>query len=105
MASVGQIDPLALLELRATGSCDFSIPEVWFDLYYPGQYKRRIKSIRVSVPCVVGPYTNVSAKLILIRSQIRPEPQLSTPLIRDTPSTQHLSSDEHGQQRCGRLRA
>ena len=79
--SLGQIDPQALLELRATGSCDFSIPEVWFDLYYPGQYKRRIKSVRASVPCVVGPYTNVSAKLTLTGSQIRTEPQLSSALI------------------------
>ena len=26
-----------------------------FDLAYPGQYKRRIKSVRLTIPCVAGP--------------------------------------------------
>ncbi|MGH9959511.1 MAG: hypothetical protein ACREBC_20685, partial [Pyrinomonadaceae bacterium] len=79
--SLVQIHPRALIDLRETGRCDFSVPEVWFDLYYPGQYKRRMKSVRLTIPCVTGPYTNVSAKLTLTGSRIRPEPQLSSELI------------------------
>ncbi|MGH8603153.1 MAG: hypothetical protein ACREXR_10390, partial [Gammaproteobacteria bacterium] len=79
--SLVQIDPRALIDLRETGRCDFSVPEIWFDLYYPGQYKRRIKSVRLTMPCVTGPYTNVSAKLTLTGSRIRPEPQLTSELI------------------------
>lgn len=76
--SLVQINPRALIDLRETGRCDFSIPEIWFDLYYPGQYKRRIKSVRLTIPCVTGPYTNVSAKLTLTGSHVRPEPQLTS---------------------------
>lgn len=32
------IKPLALIELRETGRCEFEIPEVLFDMDYPGQY-------------------------------------------------------------------
>ena len=58
--------------------CDFSIPEIVFDLFYPGQYKRRIKSVRMTIPCVTGPYTNVSCKLTLEKSEIRKDPEADT---------------------------
>jgi len=61
----------ALLQLRETGECEFSIPELAFDVSYPGQYMRRIKSVSVSVPCITGPYTNVSARLTLQKNRVR----------------------------------
>jgi hypothetical protein len=79
--SLAQINPRALIDLRETGRCDFSVPEIWFDLYYPGQYKRRMKSARLTIPCVTGPYANVSAKLTLTGSRIRAEAQLDSELI------------------------
>lgn len=69
--SVALLDPGALLTFRETGSCEFTVPEIVFDLAYPGQYKRIIKSARISIPCVVGPYTTVSAKLTLTDSKVR----------------------------------
>jgi hypothetical protein len=69
--SVALLDPGALLTFRETGSCEFTVPEILFDLAYPGQYKRIIKSARISIPCVVGPYTTVSAKLTLTGSKVR----------------------------------
>ncbi|HKO41664.1 MAG TPA: neuraminidase-like domain-containing protein [Pyrinomonadaceae bacterium] len=69
--SLLQLDPAALLELRETGGCDIHIPEVLFDLDFPGHYFRRIKSARVTIPCVTGPYTSVSATLSLTGSWIR----------------------------------
>lgn len=69
--SVAQLDPLALVRLRETGICDFEIPEVLFDMDHPGQYFRRIKSVSISVPCVAGPHTPVSAKLSLIKNKYR----------------------------------
>ena len=69
--SLSQLDPLALLKLRETGACEIHLPEVLFDMDFPGQFFRRIKAVRVSVPCVVGPYTNVSATLHLLSSWTR----------------------------------
>jgi hypothetical protein len=73
--SLALVEPAALLALRATGVCAFSLGEILFDLAYPGHYKRLIKSVRVTIPCIAGPYTNVSAKLALTGSQVRSSPQ------------------------------
>jgi hypothetical protein len=69
--SLAQLAPDDLARLRLTGECSFSIPEWFFDLSYPGQYRRRIKAVRLTMPCVTGPYTNVGATLRLTGSQIR----------------------------------
>lgn len=69
--SLALLNPSALVSLRQTGTCEFTIPEVWFDLSYPGQYRRVIKSVRLSVPCVTGPYNNVSGKLTLKSYKVR----------------------------------
>lgn len=69
--SLRSLDPLALLALRETGTCEFTVPEVVFDLDFPGQYGRRIKTVRLTIPCVAGPYTTVSAKLTLLNSRVR----------------------------------
>ncbi len=71
--SMALLNPSALLELKENGSCNFKIPEIAFDIFYPGQYKRLIKSVRVTIPCVTGPYTNISATLTLNNSWIRKE--------------------------------
>jgi hypothetical protein len=65
------LDPLALIKLRTTGICDFGIPEVLYDLDFAGQYFRRIKSVSISLPCIAGPYTSVSANLSLVSSRYR----------------------------------
>jgi len=74
--SLSQIDPGALVTLKETGECSFSLPELFFDLFYPGQYRRRIRSVRLTIPCVTGPFTNVGATLSLTGSSIRREPKL-----------------------------
>ncbi|MDH4471692.1 MAG: neuraminidase-like domain-containing protein [Fluviicola sp.] len=71
--SLASLDPLALIKLRATGSCDFTIPEVLFDIDHPGHFFRRIKSVSISLPCVAGPYTSVSAMLSLGKNKYRKE--------------------------------
>ena len=69
--SLLQADPLALVQLRATGACIFTMPEELFDLDGPGHYFRRIKSVAVTLPCVAGPYTSVNCTLTLQKSTIR----------------------------------
>jgi hypothetical protein len=68
--SLLQIDPVALLNLRTTGHCTFSLTEEMLDLDKPC-YFRRIKTVAVSIPCVVGPYTSVPCTLTLLKSSIR----------------------------------
>jgi hypothetical protein len=76
--SLLQVDPVALLQLRATGNCTVVLPEELFDMDGPGHYFRRIKSVAVSIPCVTGPYTSVNTTLTLLKSSIRKNPQIGT---------------------------
>ena len=55
--SLVQLNPLALITLRATGSWPFDIPDELLDLEGPSRYFRRLRSVSLSVPCVTGPYT------------------------------------------------
>jgi len=74
--SMLQISPAALLNLRQNASCNFSIPEFCFDLFYPGQYCRKIKAVRLTIPCVAGPLANIGATLTLTGSNLRLKPSL-----------------------------
>ncbi|MEJ0028911.1 MAG: insecticidal toxin protein [Bacteroidota bacterium] len=69
--SVLQLNPQALISLRATGKCSFIVPEGCFDLGCEGFYFRRITNVAVSLPCVTGPNVGVHGKLTLVKSSIR----------------------------------
>lgn len=72
--SLAMFDPAKLNELRTSGSCEVTIPDFVFDLDYPGQYLRRIKSVALSIPAVTAPNTNVSCRLTLLSSHYRYDP-------------------------------
>jgi hypothetical protein len=73
--SLRQLNPLALLTLKSTGSCQFTIPEWLFDLDCPGHYMRRIKSVALSIPSTAPPNTNVNCTVSLLQSSIRKSPE------------------------------
>ncbi len=72
--SLRQLNPLALLQLKATGTCEVTLPEWLFDMDGPGHYMRRIKHVSLSIPSVTGPYTSVNCTLTLLRSTVRKSP-------------------------------
>jgi hypothetical protein len=75
--SLLQFDPLALIALKETGQCVFSLPEAFFDMDYPGHYMRRLKSVSLTIPAVTGPYTSINCTLTLLSSKIRKDSTLS----------------------------
>jgi hypothetical protein len=77
--SLLQVAPWALIQLRATGGCTFTVPEELFDFNTPGHYFRRLRSVAVSIPCVTGDMTGVACTARLLRSRIR-----TSPLIGDS---------------------
>jgi hypothetical protein len=79
--SLRQLFPAQFLRLKATGCCEIEIPEWLFDLDYPGHYMRRIKSVALTIPCVVGPYTGVHCQLTLLASATRVVPWLLDPVV------------------------
>lgn len=69
--SLARLSPLELLKLRVTGKCRFTVPESLFNVDFPGHARRRIKAVSLSIPCVSGPFTNISCQLTLERSRIK----------------------------------
>jgi hypothetical protein len=98
--SLLQLNPLALLELRTTGRCTITLPELLFDLDCPGHYLRRIKSVALSIPCVTGPYTSVNCTLTLIKSSIR-----KSSLLQDGTYQRDSSEDDRFQDYCGSIQS
>jgi hypothetical protein len=72
--SLRQLDPFALLKLKITGSCTVDMPEWLYDRDCPGAYMRRIKTVSLSVPSVVGPYATINCTLSLQCSTVRKSP-------------------------------
>jgi hypothetical protein len=57
-----------------------------FDLYYPGHYKRKTRAVRITMPCITGPFVNVGATLTLERSWVRMKADGSGDLVEVPPS-------------------
>jgi hypothetical protein len=98
--SLVQLDPGAILELRNTGTCTILIPEEIYDMDGPGHYLRRIKSVAVSIQCVVGPYASVSCTLIQTKSSIR-----RSPLLRDGNYPREGAEDDRFSDHFGRTQS
>lgn len=98
--SLLQVDPLALLQLRATGRCTVMLPEALFDMDGPGHYFRRIKTVAVSIPCVTGPYASVNCTLTLLKSSIR-----KTQILRDGVYARENAEDDRFNDYYGSLQS
>lgn len=63
--SLAEFAPKALMELISgkKDSCSFTLPDAIFDMDYKTHYMRRIKSVSITIPCVVGPSTNINCTL------------------------------------------
>jgi hypothetical protein len=74
--SLLQLDPLALLNLKNDGRCEFALTETLFGRDFPGHYLRQIKSISVAFTTGDGP-VNVNAVLTRIdgKTVLRPDPK------------------------------
>jgi len=81
--SLAMLDPLALIQLKQNKECFVDLPEAVFDLDYPGHYMRRIKSVGLTIPCVVGPYASVNCTLTLLSNSVRVNPNTSGGYARD----------------------
>lgn len=73
--SLAMLDPKQIVDLRNSGSCEIILPEILFDMDHPGHCNRRIKSVSLTIPCVAGPYTSVSAELTLIENKFKTKSQ------------------------------
>lgn len=68
------IDAEALIKLQTEGKCDFVLPEILFDLDFPGQTYRRIRGVQLEIHCNASSGQGVNAKLSLLNNKIRTTP-------------------------------
>lgn len=100
--------PQAFLKLQLTGTAEIEIPEWLFNLDYPSHYMRRIKSVSLSIPCVVGPHVGVHCRLTLLSSTTRIDPRLASPngpccpgdVREDDHGTHHHDHHHHVHRQC-----
>lgn len=87
------LDPIALNNLKTSGSCIFNFSELNFDYDFPGHYCRQIKNIAISFPALIGPYQNIHATLtqtgnkILLTPDIAGATYLANPGNKAAPAT------------------
>ena len=72
--SLRQLDPVALLTLKSTGSCQVTVPEWLYDRDCPGHFMRRIRTVALSVTPPPPPGTGVYCTLSLLGSSVRKSP-------------------------------
>ena len=88
--SLQQINSIKLLKLWRTGSAQFSLPEVLFDMDYPGHYCQCISSVVVTIPCILGVYTSLNCTLRLNKHSY----QISPNMMKEG-YTKHSETDFH----------
>lgn len=74
--SMRQNNPQALLTLIQTGNCNFDLNALSYSLDFPGHYNRKIKSLSITIPAVVGPYQNIHATLTQTGNVVTTKPNL-----------------------------
>ncbi|MFC6102136.1 Tc toxin subunit A-related protein [Olivibacter domesticus] len=75
--SMRQNNPRALLVLVSTGNCHFDLNELNYDLDFPGHYNRKIKSLSITIPAVVGPYQSIHATLTQMGNTVIVKPNIA----------------------------
>jgi hypothetical protein len=74
--SLAQLDPIGLLKLQQNGECIVDVPEVIFDMDYPGHYFRRIKSVSLTITCEAEPNVTIGCTLTLASNKLRTDATL-----------------------------
>jgi Tc toxin complex TcA C-terminal TcB-binding domain/Neuraminidase-like domain/Putative peptidoglycan binding domain len=98
--SLTALAPEQLIALKETGACQFDVPEWLFDLDTPGHYRRILRMVGVTIPCVIGAYTAIHCKVQLVKSAYRQSTDLSAGYDRlpagdpNGPDTRFI--DDHG---------
>lgn len=80
VVSLRQAAPAALLRLRssaASNSGTFTLPEVMWDMDFPGHYNRRVRSLRIRILCDQVAMGSLNATLTLLNHRFRTSPEVS----------------------------
>jgi len=76
--SLRELNPIAFLDLIKKGSCLFEFTEELFDRDFPGHYKRKIKTLSISIKDKSDKFINLNGSLTQTNNQIVVKPELVT---------------------------
>jgi hypothetical protein len=74
--SLFDLDPIALVKLKQTRTCEFSLTEALYNYDFQGHYRRQIKSIAVSFQAGDEDLSSANATLTQLSSKIIMEPDI-----------------------------
>ena len=73
--SLLDLDPLAFLQLKSKGMCEFELSEDLFDYDFPGHYRRQIKTIEVTFDAAKGETVNATLIQLNNKTVLEPDPK------------------------------
>ncbi|MFI6323786.1 hemopexin repeat-containing protein [Nonomuraea sp. NPDC050556] len=75
--SLLELDPIALMNLHTTGSCEFALTEEFFDHDFPGHHRRQLRTMALSFVDAEGTALTVNASLTQTSSKtvLTPDPK------------------------------
>jgi hypothetical protein len=74
--SLADLDPVALLQLKSTGTCEFGLTESVFDYDFPGHYRRQIRWLSVDFVGADGEASRPNGILTQLTSKTVLQPDL-----------------------------
>jgi hypothetical protein len=86
--------PALRASLQADGELTFKLSELMYDRDYPGHYLRRLHSVALSLPALLGPYQDVRATLTQKSSYLLVKP--------DIEGVEYLMSPDQDARHAGR---
>lgn len=89
IVSLKELSITELEKLVKTGACRISLMEQLYDRDFPGHYNRKIKTVSITIPAIVGPYQSIKATLRQQSNKVVTQPNLNT--------VKYLVSNEKGQ--------
>ncbi|NEO90758.1 MAG: hypothetical protein F6K56_11100, partial [Moorea sp. SIO3G5] len=72
--SLAELDPMAFIQLKTKGSCEFNLSEALFDYDFQGHYRRQVKTIAIVIDGGEG--KTVNATLTQLRHKTVMEPDV-----------------------------
>jgi hypothetical protein len=82
--SLLELDPLALLQLKTRGECEFRLPESFFDYDYQGHYCRQIKTISLTFDMADGEQVLATLTQLGNHTVLEPDPKAVKFLLNPT---------------------
>ena len=72
--SLAELDPMAFIQLKTKGTCEFNLSEALFDYDFQGHYNRQVKTIAIEIDAGEG--KTVNATLTQLRHKTVMEPDV-----------------------------